>query len=80
MDWHIDLAKAAEIVRNIWNTVLFLAPTRTSRSSPSARSPAASCCWGWAIIAAGMISRWVAAKLLHAIWPEQERRRAAAVA
>jgi len=59
-----DLAKAAEIARDIWNTVLISGPDKTKPVVTVGTLAGGIVLLGLGYIAAGMISRWIARKLL----------------
>src|SRR5262245_6694981 len=62
MDLPFDLVKALEIIRTIWNTVLIGDPTKPVATVGTLASGIVLLGLGY--IAAGVISRWVASRLL----------------
>jgi len=63
MDWDIDLTKAAEIFHKIWNTGLILGTDPNKPVVTVGTLAGAIVLLGLGYLAAGMISRWMAAKL-----------------
>ena len=63
MDWDIDFTKAAEIFRTIWNTGLILGTDPNKPVVTVGTLAGAIVLLGLGYLAAGMISRWMAAKL-----------------
>lgn len=59
-----DLAKAAEIASDIWNTAIIVGPDKTKPVVTVGTLAGGVVLLGLGYIAAGMISRWVARKLL----------------
>ncbi len=63
MNWDIDLTKAAEIFHTIWYTVILAGPDPTKPLVTVGTLACGIVLLGLGYIAAGMISRWMAAKL-----------------
>src|SRR5205823_13283778 len=59
-----DIAKGLEIARDIWNTALIVGPDKTKPVVTVGTLAGGIVLLGLGYIAAGMISRWVARKLL----------------
>src|SRR5437762_5404702 len=59
-----DIAKGLEIARDIWNTALIVGPDKTKPIVTVGTLAGGIVLLGLGYIAAGMISRWVARKLL----------------